>query len=151
MPSIIICNEKGDILYQNFLEDVQQLVQAIREGSPQPGYTLLPSPVRINGMIVFAESDPTPQKEAPKLSRRQCTVLQLLSQGLSPEQIALQLRLSLATVRMHMSCLKKKFDTDSRDQLMAKAGSLGLCDPFAGPSADIQGKNHSGKNSESDI
>jgi len=137
MPSIIICNEKGDILYQNILEDVQQLVNAIREGSPQPGYTTLPSPVRINGMIVFAESDPTPPREAPKLSRKQCMVLQLLSQGLSPEQIALRLGLSQATVRLHMSFLKKKFGTDSRDQLMAKAGSLGLCDPFADQSADI--------------
>ncbi|MEA4811895.1 MAG: hypothetical protein VB108_04925 [Anaerolineaceae bacterium] len=35
-----------------------------------------------------------------------------------------------ATIRLHIRALKKKFGTDSRDQMMAMAGQLELCDPF---------------------
>ena len=38
--------------------------------------------------------------------------------------------LSENAVREYLKILKKKFKTDSRDQLMAMAGYLGLCDPF---------------------
>lgn len=38
---------------------------------------------------------------------------------------------------MHIRALKKKFNTDSRDQMMAMAGTLGLCDPFTRKSNKI--------------
>ncbi len=58
------------------------------------------------------------------------SVLQLLARAYTPDQIALKLGLTEATIRLHISALKKKFGTDSRDQMMAMAGQLGLCDPF---------------------
>jgi two-component system nitrate/nitrite response regulator NarL len=67
---------------------------------------------------------------APTLSERQISVLQLLAKAYTTDQIALKLGLSEATIRLHISALKKKFGTISRDQMMAMAGTLGLCDPF---------------------
>jgi DNA-binding NarL/FixJ family response regulator len=64
------------------------------------------------------------------LSERQISVLQLLAGAYSPDQIALKLGLTEATIRLHIRALKKKFGTESRDQMMAAAGQSGLCDPF---------------------
>jgi len=86
--------------------------------------------VQVNGLIVLAGQPPKPKRKAPALSERQMRVLQLLARAYSPDQIALKLGLTEATIRLHIRALKKKFGTDSRDQMMAMAGQLGLCDPF---------------------
>jgi DNA-binding CsgD family transcriptional regulator len=66
----------------------------------------------------------------PTLSYREKEVLQYLAIGLSPEQIALKLSIKTRTVRKHLNNLRNKFDSESRDQLMARAGYLGLCYPY---------------------
>ena len=66
----------------------------------------------------------------PSLSYRETEVLQCLAIGLSPEQIALKLSIKTRTVRKHLNNLRNKFDSESRDQLMARAGYLGFCDPY---------------------
>ncbi|MBI9050021.1 MAG: helix-turn-helix transcriptional regulator [Anaerolineaceae bacterium] len=73
-----------------------------------------------------------PNVDYPKLSLREAEVLQCLANGLSPEQTALELTIKTRTVRKYLSNLRNKFNTDSRDQLMARAGYLGLCDPYRG-------------------
>ena len=131
MPSIVVINDEGSVLYQNVVEDVQDLVKIIRDGRNVPGYALDDCPeVQVNGLIVLAGQPPKPKRKAPALSERQISVLQLLARAYTPEQIALKLGLTEATIRLHISALKKKFGTDSRDQMMAMAGQLGLCDPF---------------------
>ena len=96
-----------------------------------PGYALDDCPeVQVNGLIVLAGQLPKPKRKAPALSERQISVLQLLAMAFTPDQIALKLGLTEATIRLHIRALKKKFGTDSRDQMMAMAGHLGLCDPF---------------------
>ncbi len=57
-------------------------------------------------------------------------VIQYLANSFTPEQTAIKMGLSENAVREYIKILKKKFKTDSRDQLMAMAGYLGLCDPF---------------------
>ncbi|MCL6102658.1 MAG: helix-turn-helix transcriptional regulator [Bacteroidetes bacterium] len=127
----MVINDEGSVLYQNVVEDVQDLVKIIRDGRNVPGYTLDDCPeVQINGLIVLAGQPPKPKRKAPALSERQISVLQLLARAYTPEQIALKLGLTEATIRLHIRALKKKFGTDSRDQMMAMAGHLGLCDPF---------------------
>ena len=86
--------------------------------------------VHVNGLIVLAGQPPKPKRKAPALSERQVSVLQLLARAFTPDQIALTPGLTDATIRLHIRALKKKFGTDSRDQMMAMAGQLGLCDPF---------------------
>lgn len=131
MPSIVVINDEGSVLYQNVVEDVQDLVKIIRDGRNVPGYALDDCPeVQVNGLIVLAGQPPKPKRKPPALSERQISVLQLLARAYSPEQIALKLGLTEATIRLHISALKKKFGTDSCDQMMAMAGQLGLCDPF---------------------
>lgn len=131
MPSIVVINDEGSVLYQNVVEDVQDLVKIIRDGRNVPGYALDDCPeVQVNGLIVLAGQPPKLKRKVPALSERQISVLQLLARAYTPEQIALKLGLTEATIRLHISALKKKFGTDSRDQMMAMAGQLGLCDPF---------------------
>ena len=131
MPSIVVINDEGSVLYQNVVEDGQDLVKIIREGRNAPGYALDDCPeVQVNGLIVLVEQPPKPKRLTPALSARQASVLQLLAKAYTPDQIAIKLGLSEATIRLHISALKKKFGTVSRDQMMAMASTLGLCDPF---------------------
>jgi len=131
MPSIVVFNEEGDVLYQNVVEDIKEIARTIRDGGNLPGYALEDYPeVRVNGLIVLAGQSPKPKRKAPALSERQMGVLQLLAKAYTPDQIAIKLGVTEATIRLHISALKKKFGTDSRDQMMAMAGQLGLCDPF---------------------
>lgn len=130
MPSIVVINEVGSVLYQNVSDDIQEVVKAIRDGGILPGYSGGCPEVQVNGLIVLVEQPPKPKRLAPALSARQVSVLQLLAKAYTPDQIAIKLGLSEATIRLHISALKKKFGTVSRDQMMAMAGTLGLCDPF---------------------
>jgi len=137
MPSIVVINEVGSVLYQNVSDDIQDVVKAIRDGGILPGYSGGCPEVQVNGLIVLVEQPPKPKRLAPALSARQVSVLQLLAKAYTPDQIAIKLGLSEATIRLHISALKKKFGTVSRDQMMAMAGTLGLCDPFdSTPSID---------------
>jgi len=131
MPSIVVFNEEGDVLYQNVVEDIKEIARTIRDGGNVPGYAVEDYPeVRVNGLIVLAGQSPKPKRKTPALSERQMGVLQLLAKAYTPDQIAIKLGVTEATIRLHISALKKKFGTDSRDQMMAMAGQLGLCDPF---------------------
>ena len=146
MPSIVVINDEGSVLYQNVVEDVKDLVKIIRDGRNVPGYALDDCPeVQVNGLIVLAGQLPKPKRKAPALSERQISVLQLLARAYSPDQIALKLGLTEATIRLHISALKKKFGTDSRDQMMAMAGQLGLCDPFETSEAYDQQEDRTSK------
>lgn len=127
MSSIIIYNDEGSVLYQNnFVGDVQKFVKTIQDS----GDVRTNQPIRINGMIILADKIKMPERNIPKLTAKQFMVLQCLASSLTSEQTAIKMCISLPTVRMHIRTLKKKFNTDSRDQLMAMAGCLGLCDPF---------------------
>ena len=130
MPSIVVINEEGKVLYQNVTDNIQEVVKTIRDGGILPGYSGACPEVQVNGLIVLAQQPPKPQRLAPALSARQMSVLQLLAKAYTTDQIAIKLGLSEATIRLHISALKKKFGTVSRDQMMAMAGTLGLCDPF---------------------
>ena len=130
MPSIVVYNDDGNILYQNIVSDIQELVKAIHDGETLPGYSESTPTVRINGMIILAEHIPTTKPPGPKLTTKQCIVLQGLACSFTPGQIAIKMGISEPTIRMHISALKKKFNAESRDQLMARAGYLGLCDPY---------------------
>lgn len=130
MPSIVVFNDEGNVVYKNIVADVQELVKNIHEGDKLPDSLGSTPLVRINGLVILAEQSPAPKRTAPKLTAKQCMVLQCLASSLTPEQTALRMGLSENTIREYLKILKKKFKTNSRDQLMAMAGYLGLCDPF---------------------
>lgn len=60
------------------------------------------------------------------LSNRESEVLQLMAEGLSNQEIAERLFLSLATVKTHSSNLFLKLDVKRRTQAVEKARQLGL-------------------------
>lgn len=130
MPAIVIINDEGNLNFQNITQNIAELMRNIRKGDQLPGTAETPPQERLDGLVILPPSPPVPTRKAPALSERQILVLRLLARALTPEQIALKLGLSEGTIRMHMCAIKRKFKTDSRDQMMAMAGSLGLCDPF---------------------
>ena len=130
MPSIVVFNDEGNVVYQNTVDDVHELVKTIRDGGDLPGFSVSPPPVRINGLIILAEQSRECIRPTPKLTQKQCQVLQCLANSLTPEQTAMKMGLSEESIRLYLKILKKKFKTESRDQLMAMAGYLGLCNPY---------------------
>lgn len=130
MPSIVVFNDEGNVVYQNTVDDVHELVKTIRDGGDLPGFSESPPAVRINGLIILAEQSRVCKRPTPKLTQKQCQVLQCLANSLTPEQTAMKMGLSEESIRLYLKILKKKFKTESRDQLMAMAGYLGLCNPY---------------------
>ena len=66
------------------------------------------------------------QRQKLGLSSRESEVLQLMAEGLSNQEIADRLFLSLATVKTHSSNLFLKLDVKRRTQAVEKARQLGL-------------------------
>lgn len=60
------------------------------------------------------------------LSRREMEVLQLMADGLSNQEIAARLFLSLNTVKTHSSRLFEKLEVERRTQAVDKAKKLGI-------------------------
>jgi LuxR family maltose regulon positive regulatory protein len=69
-------------------------------------------------------SDPEPLIEP--LSNRELQVLQLIAEGLSNQEIASKLVLSLNTVKGHTRKIYGKLGVNSRTQAVAKAEALGI-------------------------
>lgn len=99
--------------------------------------TIIRQEVVIREVPVTAPPPPVPAPKAPPsypgqalaetgISQRELDVLQLLSRGLSNEEIAGQLFVSQNTVKTHLSNLYAKLDVKRRTQAVDKARTLGL-------------------------
>jgi LuxR family maltose regulon positive regulatory protein len=73
-------------------------------------------------------SAPTGEIVEP-LSQRELEVMRLLADGLSNQQIAARLYLSLRTVKFHTGNIYSKLGVKSRTEAVARARSLGLLSP----------------------
>ena len=60
------------------------------------------------------------------LSRKRMEVLRLMSRGLSNQEIAERMSISLATVKSHVAALFKRFDASNRTETIEKARRHGL-------------------------
>ena len=78
--------------------------------------------------VPVAETSPVDPRVLQELniSERELEVLQCLARGLSNEEIARQLFISLNTVKTHLSNLYFKLDVKRRTQAVEKARSLGI-------------------------
>ena len=63
---------------------------------------------------------------ADTLSAREHSVLKLIAQGCSNQEISEQLFISLHTVKTHASHINSKLGVERRTQAVARAKSLGL-------------------------
>lgn len=101
----------------------EELLSAIRQVSQ--GHAYLPSAVALKLIHGVrhppAELPPTPEGEVPlgRLTARQKEVLELLTQGLSTQEVAAKLVLSEATVRSHIFHLLGALGLENRRQAVA--------------------------------
>ncbi|MFC1923452.1 LuxR C-terminal-related transcriptional regulator [Chloroflexota bacterium] len=63
------------------------------------------------------------------LSKREIEVLQLISEGLTNQEVATRLHLSLYTVKAHARNIYTKFGVENRIQAVAKGKALGILSP----------------------
>ena len=78
---------------------------------------------------VYSPADFTPnEKEIASLgmSKREMEVLQLMAEGLSNQEIAHRLFVSLNTVKTHSSSIFEKMDVQRRTQAVEKAKRIGI-------------------------
>jgi DNA-binding CsgD family transcriptional regulator len=134
MVSIMVRIEAGKILFQNFEPLAQDVLETNGLENFQPGLTDLSKSFtdkRKNGLVIIsAKDDEFIPENRPAVSLRECQVLQYMSNGLTPEQTGAKMGITYRTVRKHLDNLKRKFNTDSRDQLMARAAYWKICDPY---------------------
>jgi NarL family two-component system response regulator LiaR len=91
--------------------------------------TIVKQEVVVKEVLVPTEvtSPPDPRMlQELNVSERELEVLQCLARGLSNEEIAGQLFISLNTVKTHLSNLYFKLDVKRRTQAVEKARSLGI-------------------------
>jgi LuxR family maltose regulon positive regulatory protein len=87
-------------------------------------------------LAIFPDIEPeriaVSQTQSPKsewvepLSERELDVLQLISQGLTNQETAIQLYLSLNTVKVHTRNIYSKLGVNNRTQAVARARTLGI-------------------------
>jgi LuxR family maltose regulon positive regulatory protein len=85
-------------------------------------------------LAVFASGKKIPLKrepgyEAPELSDREQEILSFVAAGLSNQEIADQLVISITTVKTHVGNIFKKLGVTSRTQAIARAEGMGLLPP----------------------
>jgi DNA-binding CsgD family transcriptional regulator len=79
-----------------------------------------------NGRNALDRSANSEDKKRPDLTRRQADVLRLLAQGLSNEEIATSLFLSVYTVRSHVQSILEKLGVHSKVEAVSRAFRDGL-------------------------
>ncbi len=82
--------------------------------------------VYINQLTEAEKQQLETERQKLGLSNRESEVLQLMAEGMSNQEIAERLFLSLATVKTHSSNLFLKLDVKRRTQAVEKARQLGL-------------------------
>jgi two-component system, NarL family, response regulator LiaR len=90
--------------------------------APKVQTVVVEKPVYTNGNFVLNEAE----LNRLRLSTREMEVLQLMAEGLSNQQIAERLFVSLNTIKTHSSNLFLKLEASRRTQAIEKAKRLGL-------------------------
>ena len=102
-----------EALSQGIARDyVQRLLAAFPNIEPEP-----PQPT---------ESRPSPDEFIEPLSDRELDILQLIAEGLTNQEIATRLYLSLNTVKAHTRNIYGKLNVNSRTQAIARSQAFGL-------------------------
>src|SRR5919199_4833790 len=128
--------ENPDYLYQALkagaagylLKDAtkQQVVQAVRQ--VLQGESLLPPGLatQLLQRLLAERSQRSEEQWVEPLTGREEEVLRLLAEGLTNPEIAYQLQLSLATVKVHVGHIIAKLGVSDRTQAVVRAIHLGL-------------------------
>lgn len=115
--SALKAGAQGYILKDSVPDDLIQAIEAVSAGK-----LLLPSDLAQKAL--FAEADETPPPS--DLTEREIDVLRCLAQGLSNQEIADELSISLYTVRSHVRNILGKLHLANRTQAALYALNKGL-------------------------
>lgn len=88
------------------------------------GGTYIPTAMLDNGIDYSAYSSTSPLKK--NLTNRQSQVLDLIAQGKSNKQIAYDMGVSEATVKLHINALLRSLKVNNRTQAVITAQKMGL-------------------------
>jgi DNA-binding NarL/FixJ family response regulator len=116
----------GFVVKDNEPEDLIRAVRAVAAGASM----LAPSVTsRVVHEYASRAKELPPQSLLNRLTVREREVMALAAQGLSNDQIALRLYVSVATVKTHISRLMLKVDARDRAQVVVTAYETGLVRP----------------------
>jgi LuxR family maltose regulon positive regulatory protein len=113
----------------------QLLLAAVAEGASPDDARRRLAAFPSSGPVQAAPASPAPagSRLAEPLSRRELELLPLIAEGLTNQQIADRLVLSLHTVKAHARSIYAKLGVGSRTQAAARARALGLLPADRGP------------------
>jgi DNA-binding NarL/FixJ family response regulator len=116
----------GFVVKDNEPDDLIRAVRAVASGASM----LAPSVTnRVVNEFASRAKELPPAAALDRLTGREREVMALAAQGLSNEQIALRLYVSVATVKTHISRLMLKLDARDRSQVVVTAYETGLVRP----------------------
>lgn len=116
---------EGYLLKDAHPEQIMQAIRAISNGES------VLHPIVARKLLTEMSRAPKPPEPAQILTEREISVICLLAQGLSNQEIALQLQIGDRTVATHVSNILNKLHVSSRTQAALYAIRTGLVDPFA--------------------
>ena len=90
------------------------------------GGTYLPPSILENGVINGIISSSPRSRNGRTLTNRQAQVLELVAQGMSNKQIAYEIGVSEATVKLHINALLRAVGATNRTQAVITAQKMGL-------------------------
>ena len=112
---------RGYVLKGADQEEMLRTIRAVARGE-----ALFGANIAARLATFFNSSRPAPEALFPELTSREREVLQLLAQGLSNQQIAQKLFISIKTVRNHVSNIFSKLQVADRVQAIIRARDAGL-------------------------
>jgi len=129
--ALVLAEEHG--YFRIFLDEGDEIVQLIYEASRRgikPDFTgrLLAAYTSTEALPKGRPLSADALKIVEPLSERELEVLGLIAQGLSNQEIARKLVLSLSTVKWHTSNIYGKLGVKNRTKAVAKARQLGIVD-----------------------
>lgn len=112
---------RGYVLKGADQEEMLRTIRAVARGE-----ALFGANIAARLATFFNSRRPAPEAVFPELTAREREVLQLLAQGLSNQQIAQKLFISIKTVRNHVSNIFSKLQVADRVQAIIRARDAGL-------------------------
>ena len=129
MTRVLVFNEPDVFQIMDVHEDPAVIITAVNSGNWMKYLPAERGPLYASQqdelVIITHYANPSPIVR-PKVGRRDMQVLQMLAEGFTAAQIALQLGLKPRTVRGYVARLKTRLGAQTGPQLLARAVALGL-------------------------
>jgi len=135
MTQVFVFSDKDTFQVLTFQQSPEEIVRTINRGDWQSILGFDPTPLhaweamRVGKMVIVFP--PVAPEDYPEvlLFPKEIQLLQAYSAGLSVEQAAFSLRVSVKTIRNHTKKLCLKLNSRSVPELLSKATALGMVKP----------------------